>query len=938
MSTILTSDAFALRTLLLLILAPVFCTDACAQSLTAQLRVEGKATLAAAASQKGNAARGAVLFAEQRLSCANCHLSGRDDLLGPDLRRSGDISPESLVESLLEPSKVIRKGFVTEIVVTDDGRVTNGRVVQENALTITLRDTSAQRRLHTIRKAAIDSRTPSSVSSMPEGLVDKLQDRQQFLDLVKYVMELAAAGSAARQQVHSRGGEQIGEHLRGLVLLNEFNCAACHSFPTLDTSLPRSAAPNLRWIGGRIHADYVNRFIADPVTTRPQTHMPDVLATLDVDKRASAAIDLTHYVLSLNANDAPAVLEKQPANALTRGRELFHSVGCVACHSPRDENGTELLPENSRPLNSVADKFTRAALVEFLKEPHAFRPAGRMPDMQVTHWEAIDIANYLMGLDQTETSAPPFQSSPERIVRGRMLFQDLGCANCHDVPVASSSKSRPIPLTPNSLNDGCLSGRTGNWPGFSLSEPQRAAMKLALKATAEIERRLTDEDRIAMTLTALRCVNCHTRGDLGGVSDACDPHFQTTNPNLGPQGRMPPTLTGVGAKLKPQWMRQVLVSGRAIRPYVKTRMPRFGAANVAHLVDLFARVDEQPPLPPVRFKDEREMRKIGVELAGTRGLNCIVCHTFQLKPAATMPAVDLTEMAERLQQDWFRRYMREPQRFSENTVMPSFWPGGRAIRKDVLDGDPDQQIEALWQYLRRGREARAPQGLIRKPMELLATDEAVMLRRSYRGIGKRGIGVGYPSQVNIVFDAEQMRLAMLWQGKFADPGGVWRSQGHGTVRPLARETIQFASGPDLDDSASSRFVDGTRPPHHRFKGYSLDAKRRPTFEYVFGSSRVADTFVDSVDPSSGNSILRRTVTVRTDAPQTLTFRIADGASIEALENGEFQLGPQLLVRVTRPYIATIAEVDVRKHLQTKVVCGIGETVVTVEYIFAEVAR
>ena len=61
-----------------------------------------------------------------------------------------------------------------------------------------------------------------------------------------------------------------------------------------------------------------------------------------------------------------------------------------------------------------------------------------------------------------------------------------------------------------------------------------------------------------------------------------------------------------------------------------------------------------------------------------------------------------------------------------------------------------------------------------------------MLRRSYQGIGKRGIGVGYPGGVNLAFDAEQMRLAMIWKGKFADPSGVWRGQGSGNVRPLGR--------------------------------------------------------------------------------------------------------------------------------------------------------
>ena len=70
-----------------------------------------------------------------------------------------------------------------------------------------------------------------------------------------------------------------------------------------------------------------------------------------------------------------------------------------------------------------------------------------------------------------------------------------------------------------------------------------------------------------------------------------------------------------------------------------------------------------------------------------------------------------------------------------------------------------------------------------------------MLRRSYQGIGKRGIGVGYPGQVNLAFDAEQLRLAMIWKGKFADPAVAWRGQGRGTVRPLGTVTYPFPRGP-----------------------------------------------------------------------------------------------------------------------------------------------
>ena len=58
--------------------------------------------------------------------------------------------------------------------------------------------------------------------------------------------------------------------------------------------------------------------------------------------------------------------------------------------------------------------------------------------------------------------------------------------------------------------------------------------------------------------------------------------------------------------------------------------------------------------------------------------------------------------------------------------MPSFWPGGKAIRTEILEGDTDLQIETLWHYLQDGRQARQPRGLDIQPIELVASDEAVM--------------------------------------------------------------------------------------------------------------------------------------------------------------------------------------------------------------------
>ena len=902
-----------------------------APPLTQQLKQESPAALAAEAKERGDAARGAVLFAEQRLGCANCHGAGRTDLLGPDLSRLGsDVTDESLVEALLSPSKVIRKGYETVTVVTVDGQALTGRVVDETATRLLLRDTSPQRRMHRLSADEIEARSTNTVSSMPDDLIKQLQDRKQFLDLTRYVMEVVAAGPAAETgPLHAQGGGMISERLRGLVLLNEFNCAACHDYSSPDTSLPPATAPNLEWLSGRVDPQHVAKFIADPHATKPGTPMPNVITTLSGDERDSVARALAQYIVSLS--DRGFSTSALSEDAAARGQELFHTIGCVACHSPRDESGREVLPEDSQSLGPVESKYGLESLVAFLENPHAARPAGRMPNMQLTHWEAVDVANYLLsGRPQTDVASRAFERDADLAARGQRHFHELGCVKCHAVDDRKTDAER-IPLTAENLERGCLSDRVGTWPQFAMTSSDKQAIQAALR---EEWSDLGDEDQIAMTMTALRCVNCHRRGELGGISEDRDLHFHTTNPNLGPQGRIPPTLTGVGAKLKPTWMRQVLVSGRNIRPYVKTRMPQYGVDNVAHLVDLFQRTDRQPELQDVEFSDQKEMRTAGHELAGTRGLNCIVCHTFQLKQAATMPAVDLTDMAERLHKDWFHRYMRNPQRLSLNTVMPTFWPGGRAIRQNVLDGDPVMQIEALWQYLLDGRQARAPQGLIREPMELLATEEAVMLRRRYDGIGKRGIGVGYPSEVNLAFDAEQLRLAMIWRGKFADPGAVWRGQGSGMVRPIGRNVVRFMAGPDVDDAESPWTVDDSRPPHHQFKGYSLDDKRRPKFEYQIGSVMIEDYTVDIIDPHSDQPSLRRTLTLRSgERGSNLMFRAADGQEISALGDGEFLVDKKLRVRIAEPHGGAVVDGASGRQLRVPLDLFDEATVLVVDYVW-----
>lgn len=180
----------------LLCLAPLGAAPA--DTLDARLAREDPAALAKEAGVSGDPARGAVLFFRPEMHCARCHVGEGSGLpLGPDLSRLGPTaSGAEVVESILKPSKVIRKGFETVTVATRDGRVVTGLLGPERDLAVVVRDASHDGKPVTIPRQDVEARKDGGPSLMPEGLVILLGSRQDFLDLVSYVTEVAAKGPA----------------------------------------------------------------------------------------------------------------------------------------------------------------------------------------------------------------------------------------------------------------------------------------------------------------------------------------------------------------------------------------------------------------------------------------------------------------------------------------------------------------------------------------------------------------------------------------------------------------------------------------------------------------------------------------------------------------------------------------------------------------------
>ncbi len=171
-------------------------------SLHDALTHEPVPALAKAARERGDAGRGAVLFFQPFLTCAKCHDADAGTQLGPDIAKAGkEATAEYLVESVLFPSKVVKKGYETVVLNTTDGKTLTGLIAEEKAGAVTLIDPAANGKRFTIPVADIEKRTAVKNSLMPDGLVNLLSDRQQFLDLVKYLIEVTAGGPTRAKEL-----------------------------------------------------------------------------------------------------------------------------------------------------------------------------------------------------------------------------------------------------------------------------------------------------------------------------------------------------------------------------------------------------------------------------------------------------------------------------------------------------------------------------------------------------------------------------------------------------------------------------------------------------------------------------------------------------------------------------------------------------------------
>ncbi len=648
------------------------------------------------------------------------------------------------------------------------------------------------------------------------------------------------------------------------VPIAHWGCTNCHApGEGLSELVGQRPGPDLSTVGERLSATWMRRWIAKPADMRGAPTMPRLFDDTEDDQRDLDA--LVNFLASLGTPAGGAVATEEPV--ISAGRELYHTTGCVACHgaleSPAVVFGDEFL-EQEVPQTFVLHSFGEfggkwypSALAAFLLDPAAVHRDGRMPRMELTSREADSIATYLLA------HFAPAQDvhivDEELAKRGQQVFAERDCQACHVIegyefkPVKAASLNQ-IAGRGHRESKGCLSNSEWDGPRYDFPAPALARMfqgVLMAATSAKVED--VELDQLARRIYNLNCTACHEIDGAGGVPEALQVYFTSLDDHadLGDEGRFPPHLNDVGAKLTTPWFEEVMQESGRARPYLAARMPQYGEA--AHgLPELFAkkagvRPNSDDPWPEV----DDEKTKLGRELMGAQAMNCVNCHSFADYPSIGTPGPDMTQFAARLRYSWWNEYIKDPAAKKPGTRMPSFMNEGKSAFTQFAGGDFKRQTDAMWAYFSLGEFMPVPEGLSHdQALDLEVDDEPRIFRGYLESAGTRGIAVGFPVGVHYAYDAKGVRLMEVWRGAFLDASGAWAGRGGNVAGGQGPTVWEHPGGP--------AFTIGEQPQvwpeiigeeaGFQFDGYRKGAAGGPLFLYRVGAVSVVEAITPHATP------------------------------------------------------------------------------------------
>ncbi len=142
-------------------------------------------------------ARGRQIYS--KVGCILCHrFASHGGAVGPDLTAvASRMTARGILESIIEPSKVLLEEYQNMYLTMDDGDVLTGHIIDENQTRVVLMTDLISRTTVDVPVKSIVSRRPSKISPMPEGLLDALSE-DEIWDLIAFLQRGGKTSAPAR--------------------------------------------------------------------------------------------------------------------------------------------------------------------------------------------------------------------------------------------------------------------------------------------------------------------------------------------------------------------------------------------------------------------------------------------------------------------------------------------------------------------------------------------------------------------------------------------------------------------------------------------------------------------------------------------------------------------------------------------------------------------
>ena len=475
---------------------------------------------------------------------------------------------------------------------------------------------------------------------------------------------------------------------KGKMLFIKLGCHGCHLADGYANQ--EKVGPSLLRIGSKVDPSWLYRWIKRPKDYLPETRMPEFgFNEKDLLGTTAYLLDVSDKAYKLNRKFAGGDEEK--------GKKLFESVGCQACHTLNGK-GEKHAPD----LSNIGNKVSADWLVTWVGGPHTYNPKSKMPDLRLKESEATDIAAYLIQFGKKKT-IPGLEAKlkdPAVIKHGETVIRRRGCFACHDIkgmekegriaPELSSFGRKMI--VELEFGDSHIPHTWESWaktklrkpdtyrtervldkmPNFHLPEEDIDALVVLLKGfngsniPTKYRKNLSEKEKILEAgrriITKYNCRGCHNVEGKGGEIQKY----------LKAKAQYPPPLEmgdyHVGERLKSSWLYSFLRSPTPVRTWIKVKMPTFAFSD-KEVRDLTAYFEAMSPGAEyeagVHLEKDNAIAQKGAEMVTY--MDCGRCHDDGQK------GIEFSLASQRLREDWIPKWLKDTRALIPWTPMPSHW-------------------------------------------------------------------------------------------------------------------------------------------------------------------------------------------------------------------------------------------------------------------------